>query len=112
VHLESILFDIQQSVDLAWKADWTTVSAEVQQARIDGVSRAHVRRTMRRILELSPALAHLAAAGQIKVVGGMYNVRSRAVEFLDPAGRTDAGPGSVESSTINPGSPATPLIVD
>lgn len=83
VHLDPILLDIQQSVDPSWKSDWAAVSREEREARIDQVSRAHVRRTIRRILELSPALARLQREGRIKVVGGMYDVRSGAVEFFD-----------------------------
>jgi len=103
VNLDAILVEIQQSVDVAWKSDWTTISREAQQARVDTVSRAHVRRTMRRMLELSPALARLVRKNEIKVVGGMYDLRTGAVEFFDAqdapdqpvgAGRGDARPGA------------------
>lgn len=82
-HLGPILRDIQQSVDPAWGVDWATVSAEVQQSRVDEVSRTHVLRTMRRILEQSPTIERLSRAGKIKLVGGMYDVRSGAVEFFE-----------------------------
>lgn len=83
VHLDATLFDIQQSVDLAWKSDWTTVSPDVRQERINAVSCAHVRRTIRRILELSPALSRLHETGRIKLIGAMYDVRSGTVDFFD-----------------------------
>lgn len=83
IHFDSILFEIQQSVDLNWKTDWNTVTPEVQQARVDEVSRAHVRRTLHRILELSPALARLHREGRIKLVGAMYDVQSGAVALFE-----------------------------
>jgi len=93
LHLNSILVDIQQSVDPQWKADWATVTDEVRHARIDEVARAHVRRTIRRILELSPALARLHREQCIKLVGGMYDVCSGAVELFETAHgpQVDAG---------------------
>jgi carbonic anhydrase/SulP family sulfate permease len=89
VHLPEILREVQCSVDPSWKDDWRTVSAETQRARVDAVSRAHVLRTMSRIVELSPALARLAREGRIKIVGGMYDVRTGAVEFFDAGSRSD-----------------------
>ncbi|MCK6555071.1 sulfate transporter [Candidatus Binatia bacterium] len=90
VHLDPILLDIQQSVDPAWSADWTKVSAAIQQARIDEVSRRHARRTIRRLLELSPCLGRLHREGRIKAVGGIYDLSSGAVEFIDPGENHDS----------------------
>lgn len=81
-HLPEILRDIEHSVDPSWTHDWSKLPMEVQRARVDSVSRAHVLRTIRRIVELSPVLARLAREGRIKIVGGMYDVRSGAVEFF------------------------------
>ena len=83
VNLDPILRDIQESVDPAWRSDWNSLPAEVQQSRLDQVSRAHVQRTLRLILEKSPALARLAGEGRIKVVGGMYDIRSGTVDFFE-----------------------------
>lgn len=99
LHLASILFDIQQSVDVAWRSDWTTVSVEIQQERIDAVSRAHVQRTIRKIIELSPALSRLRETGRIKLIGAMYDVRSGVVEFFDAAG-TGSGGGRAERDAV------------
>lgn len=82
-HLEPILADIRQSANAAWKSDWATISAEEQTARVDALSHAHIQRTIRCILDLSPALARLHGEGRIKVLGGMYDVRSGAVELFE-----------------------------
>ena len=83
VNLGRILQGIQGSVDPTQTADWESAGPEEQQARIDAISRAHVRQSMARIPEHSPALSRLAESGQIKLVAGMYDVRSGAVEFLE-----------------------------
>ena len=83
VNLDPILRDIQESVDPAWRSDWNSLPAEAQQSRLDQVSRAHVQRTLRLILEKSPALARLDDEGRIKVVGGMYDIRSGTVDFFE-----------------------------
>lgn len=83
-HLDPILRDIQEAVNRAWLSEWETLSAGEKQARVDQVSRAHIRRTIRRILDLSPALARLRQQERIKVLGGMYDVCSGKVELFEP----------------------------
>jgi carbonic anhydrase/SulP family sulfate permease len=90
VHLEPILADIRQSVDPAWTSDWTEMSAEVQQRRLDEVSRVHVGRTIHRVLELSTVLGRLHREGRIKILGGMYDVRSGTVDLFEATAR-DSG---------------------
>jgi carbonic anhydrase/SulP family sulfate permease len=82
-NLVPILRDIQESVDSSWAVDWPHVSEEARRGRIEQVSRTHVQRTLRRIREQSPTIARLAGEGRIKLVGGMYDVRSGAVEFFE-----------------------------
>lgn len=82
-NLGSILSDIQHSVNIDWRADWKDLSPEDRTRRVDQASRAHVRRTMRRILELSASIAELQRNGKLKLVGGMYDLRSGEVELFD-----------------------------
>ncbi|MCC6763942.1 MAG: bifunctional SulP family inorganic anion transporter/carbonic anhydrase [Deltaproteobacteria bacterium] len=82
-NLHPILDDIRQSLDPSWRVDWEHISKEARRGRIDQASRLHVQRTLRRIREQSPALARLAHAGRIKLVGGMYDVRTGAVELFE-----------------------------
>jgi carbonic anhydrase/SulP family sulfate permease len=82
-NLAPILRDIQESVDPSWRVDWDQLSDEARRARLDEVSYRHVQRTLRRIREQSPTLAELAREGRIKLVGGMYDVHTGAVEFFE-----------------------------
>lgn len=82
-HLVPILRDIQHSVDPAWAPEWGRTETEAQQARVNEVSRLHVRRAMERIVEESPVLGLLAREGRIKIVGAIYDIRSGGVEFFE-----------------------------
>jgi carbonic anhydrase len=59
-----------------------------QQAYLDELYRAHVLRVSARILQESTALKRLVQSGQLKVVGGMYDVRTGTVDFFEPSPRT------------------------
>lgn len=82
-NLSPILADLRHSVDPAWAADWEQVSPEVQEARIDHASRAHVQRTIGRLMDLSSALAHLIRDGEVRLIGGMYDVRTGKVDWVE-----------------------------
>jgi carbonic anhydrase/SulP family sulfate permease len=86
VNLEPILDEIRTSVDRVRIEDWASAPAHVQDAWVDDISRAHVRRTMDRILQQSPVLARLARERRIALVGGIYDIRSGAVDIFDPDG--------------------------
>jgi carbonic anhydrase len=47
------------------------------------VTERNVRRAMQEVRERSPALRDLIQGGQIAVVGGVYDVESGKVDFLD-----------------------------
>jgi carbonic anhydrase len=52
---------------------------------VDRVAAINVRNTMRWIEENSPTLSQMILRGEIDIVGGMYNVSTGRVEFLDSA---------------------------
>jgi len=83
VHLDGILRDIQESIWPDLRARWATATAEHQQEMVDELSQRHVRRSLRRIVEQSAVLADLARHGTITLAGGLYDVHSGAVDFLD-----------------------------
>lgn len=83
LNLIPILRDIQESVDPSWRMDWSSVEEKVRLGRIDQVSRAHVQRTLQRIREQSPVLAKLAHEGRLKLIGGMYDIPSGAIDFFE-----------------------------
>ncbi|MCU0960369.1 MAG: SulP family inorganic anion transporter [Pirellulaceae bacterium] len=90
-HLTRIVHEIQQSLSAIDLQGWDALDAEARRERIDDLYRAHLRRTIRLILEQSSALAALTRARQLLVVGAMYDVRSGAVEFFDTPAPVTAG---------------------
>ena len=52
-------------------------------AYVDRVVEANVRRTVRDILDRSTVLSDLVAAGDLRVVGAVYDLRSGRVRWLD-----------------------------
>lgn len=81
-NLDVIVSTIQTSVEpseVAGKADW---SAEQRAAYANEVSRRNVHRTVERILNESPALARRVEAGEIGILGALYDVSTGEVDFL------------------------------
>lgn len=50
---------------------------------VNEVAKKNVELTMDKIVEDSPVLAEMQANGEIKIVGGMYDINSGAVHFYD-----------------------------
>lgn len=82
-HLDPIVTEIQKSIDPDRIRSWESLSRQQQQACLDDLYRAHILRTIERILQESSALRRLVEAGQLKVVGGMYDVHSGRVDFFE-----------------------------
>lgn len=62
---------------------------------VDRVATINVRNTIRWIQDNSPTLSEMILRGEIDIVGGMYNVSTGRVEFLDSAADAPApGPAS------------------
>jgi len=51
---------------------------------VDSVAEANVRQSMAEIRARSPYLAHYLDEGKLALVGGVYDVATRHVHFLDP----------------------------
>ena len=58
-------------------------SQEEQWAIIDQVCRRNVDRSVEGILSRSEAIAHRVQTGDISVIGGLYDVCTGRIEFLD-----------------------------
>jgi carbonic anhydrase len=82
-HVGAILEEIQKSIDPDRARSWVTLGKDAQVAYVDEVSREHVRRTIRSILERSQAIANRVERGDVKIVGCMYDVQSGLAEFFD-----------------------------
>lgn len=82
VNLDSLVTEIQLSVDLSTcKRDGSWLPAE-KAAYANEVSRRNVLRTMRMITERSSTLDGLVKAGKVSVVGAMYDIQTGRVDFF------------------------------
>lgn len=82
VNLDSLVTEIQQSVDLATcKRGGAWQSAE-KAAYSNEVSRRNVLRTMRMITERSSTLAGLVQSGKLMIVGALYDIQTGMVSFF------------------------------
>jgi carbonic anhydrase len=50
---------------------------------VNEVAKKNVELTIDKIVEDSPVLAEMQTNGEIKIVGGMYDINSGAVHFYD-----------------------------
>jgi carbonic anhydrase len=82
-NLEPIVAEIQQSIDPRLIELWKSLPPKERQPCIDQLYRAHILRSIGRILRESAVLNRLVQSGQVKVVGGMYDVCSGTVEFFE-----------------------------
>jgi carbonic anhydrase len=82
-NLEPIIAEIRQSIDPRLIEQWKSLPPKARQPCIDQLYRAHILRSIGRIRRESAVLNRLVQSGQLKVVGGMYDVCSGAVEFFE-----------------------------
>ncbi|MCA9503473.1 MAG: carbonic anhydrase [Spirochaetaceae bacterium] len=81
-HLTGLLQKIRPSLDAIEEPTDGKERSSRNTKFVDAVARENVRRTTALVLERSPILQELVEAGNLIVVGGMYDVQSGAVEFL------------------------------
>ncbi len=85
-NLEAAITMIAASLGGQDLSDWSDRDMAGQQAAVDELYRRHIRRTIQTIHDRSPVLDQFVRAGQVKIIGAMYDVRSGAVRFNgDPA---------------------------
>lgn len=93
-HLDPIVAEVQKTIDPRRIERWESLPPPEQQACLDDLYRAYVLRVIDRILHESVVLRGLVEVGQLKAVGGMYDVRSGRIDFFEssPATPGSAGP--------------------
>jgi carbonic anhydrase len=79
-NLTALLARIRPAVDATLPKDQTGKATPDQLAMI---TQANVERVVREIAERSPILAELQKSGKLKIVGGIYDLESGAVKFLE-----------------------------
>jgi MFS superfamily sulfate permease-like transporter len=86
VNLDSLVIEIQKSVDLKTckrESEWLTGE---KAAYANEVSRRNVLRTMRKITERSSTLTGLVQAGKLVIVGSLYDIQTGMVSFFQTEG--------------------------
>lgn len=86
VNLDSLVSEIQQSVDLSTcKSDGAWLPGE-KAAYVNEVSRRNVLRTMRMIMERSSTREGLVREGKLMLVGALYDIQTGMVSFFQTQG--------------------------
>jgi carbonic anhydrase len=78
-HIHDIVLEIEPSVKLA-------ISGKPQLADrnlVEEAARMNVAHSMQRLTERSSVLSNLVSAGQFKIIGGIYDLHSGEVSFID-----------------------------
>jgi carbonic anhydrase/SulP family sulfate permease len=81
-HLDSVVDDIQKSIDLETCQHVTEMTADDRQSYVDTVARRNVLTSIQSIIQQSDTLSKLVREGRVAVVGGMYNVSTGEIQFL------------------------------
>lgn len=81
-HLTGVLKKIRPAVDAVKKSCPNIEHTSSNAAFVNKVAEENVRRTIAKIRRQSPILAKLEKSGQIKIVGGMYDLKSGKVAVL------------------------------
>jgi|SRR6478736_4245997 len=84
-NIDNLLSEIQRHVEPSLLAP-LDADKQTRQHAADCISKQNVLGTMKRVRELSPTLATLLDQGTIRMVGGLYDVQSGAVDFFDEHG--------------------------
>jgi len=79
-HLTSLLQKIRVAVNQ--EKETSTERTSKNKAFVENVALLNVQNTMKQILERSSIIKDLCAQGELKIVGGLYNVSTGKVDFL------------------------------
>ncbi|WP_184204859.1 bifunctional SulP family inorganic anion transporter/carbonic anhydrase [Prosthecobacter dejongeii] len=82
VNLDSLITEIQKSVDLSTCKTPDQWLAGEKAAYANEVARRNVLRTMRKIRERSSTIDNLVRTGKVAIVGGMYDISTGKVSFF------------------------------
>jgi carbonic anhydrase/SulP family sulfate permease len=82
VNLDSLITEIQQSVDLSTCKPADAWKAGEKAAYANEVSRRNILRTMRKIRERSSTIDNLVKEGRIAIIGSLYDISTGEVSFF------------------------------
>lgn len=81
-NLDEVVQEIQRCVDPEVRGKVSKLSEQEHRAYVDDVARNNVLAAIQAIREQSSTLAQLEAKGKIAIMGGMYDVRTGAIDFI------------------------------
>lgn len=82
-HLSSITDEINRGVELTECVRLNAISEEEKERFIDDIAERNVQRTVQEIVARSEGIEKAVTAGELMVVGALYDVKSGRIEFLD-----------------------------
>jgi carbonic anhydrase/SulP family sulfate permease len=82
-HLDSLVNEIQRSIEPGTKPHGEWVTLETKRIFVDDVATRNVIRTIAGIRSASRTLRELEQAGKITILGAMYDIKTGKVTFLD-----------------------------
>jgi len=86
-HLHSIVDEIEQCIDQRECERLSAMTEEKREEFIDDAARRNVMHTVREIREQSAAVREAVDAGQVMIVGAMYDIKTGGIDFLLDEGR-------------------------
>lgn len=95
-HLQSIVDELTPSVTQLLTRPLSDLSPEEVESLVDKVARCNVQHTVKEVVSRSGVIRAAVEAGQVKVVGAVYDVKSGEIEFLDTGAK--ASPTEAESA--------------
>lgn len=81
-HLQSIVDELTPAVKERLTRPLSELSPEEVETLVDEVARGNVQHTVNEVLSRSSVIRQAVEAGQARVVGAVYDVKSGEVEFL------------------------------
>jgi carbonic anhydrase len=93
-NLQEVLEQIGLSIDKQEVLAYSRSSKATQHQLVNQVARRHISRMAHRLVQDSPALNRLVAAGQVRVVTAMFDAANGLVEFHDKS-QTPIGSGEI-----------------
>jgi carbonic anhydrase/SulP family sulfate permease len=81
--LEDVLEKIAVSIEQSEAMRFPSLTPQAQRDYMQTLARRHVARTVKQLVAESPALKKLVDAGQVNVVGALYEAEGGAVQFLE-----------------------------
>ncbi len=82
-HVEYIVSDVRESIDPDVLREFSALPDEERQLVANRVARENVRRTVSKIRKESQTIDRLVQQGQVLILGALYDVDTREMEFLE-----------------------------